>query len=524
MQKIPDKNQSFFVRYLPHFVIVIFNIIIFYPVLNLPFIAGDGNYLRQISPYFQEDLPKLSVLSSSVIFASKSLFGFNPILLRTIILLFHTLNCLLIIELTQKVFVEKKPLSLICAIIFALHPLNLAGTYFILSLGKIMSVTFMLTGIIYFEKTKSLFKTLIFFLLAFACDVTAIIMPICILDLAAKRIKRQRILTLSFLAALLLFKIIQINGDFALTYQYFKEIVSNLLRLISFTLIPFTNILYPGKTLTLKLILTLAALLILLIMNGYFTRIKDGKGIFLKSWIILWIAPFILQIKMTGKTAEIDKLVEFNTYAVTLPIILSVCIFLKNIFTRNRTKIIKYSYAVLFSCVTVFFIVSAKKAFKIAKSENSYYQTIASAYPARHFTNQYACFLIKERKNTLAYEVLTKNLKKKGSSRELSNSYLLLAKIYLNEQLPKQSIQFLETAIKTDPGNLKAKLELIKAYRQADYNEKSLSLAEKTLAVYPQNAAFYYQKGLTFLNMAQHNKAFENFKKACSLDKDYCNI
>jgi tetratricopeptide (TPR) repeat protein len=184
----------------------------------------------------------------------------------------------------------------------------------------------------------------------------------------------------------------------------------------------------------------------------------------------------------------------------------------------------KYYYGGFAVLVLVFFVISAKKTFKLAKNEHLYYKTIHSAYPRKHFANRHGEYLVRERKNITAYDVLSAEIKKTGKAVELSNSYLLLAKVFMNEDLPQKSIEPLKAALKLNPANSKAVLELIKSYRYTADSRKSLDITEKYLKLYPREAALYYQKGLTLLKMSEYKSAYENFAAACRLNIDYCGI
>jgi len=170
-----------------YLLIIAINFILLKNMLNLPFIADDGSYLRQIPPYLQTYLPTTAPLPSFIVFLSKKFLGSYPLLLRWLILLLHITNSLLVFKLAEKFFKDAKLLGFICAVLFALHPLNLTGIYLLINLGKILALTFMLAGIVNFEKNKKIFNTLPYFILALASDISAAVMPLLIFTMLPKK-------------------------------------------------------------------------------------------------------------------------------------------------------------------------------------------------------------------------------------------------------------------------------------------------------------------------------------------------
>ena len=512
-----------------------------YPFLNLddPYYINDNRYIRDLTstgiyrifsrPIVDNYFP-LQILSYAFDFQiwHSQPFGYR---LHNVVL--HVLNAALVFLLLGKIF-SNNWISLLAALLFGLHPVNVESVTWVAERKNVLSMTFLLSSFLsylyYLEERRGTRKigfylaTLFLFLLALLAKVSAVVLPIlfCLFDLCFQKRKKWEIVKdkVPFLALAILFSSVTIwlyhSGQYLVDYHggspytTFLAMINVFVEYIIYLIAPvYLDHFYwtpiPQTFLERQVLLSIAAIFLLGIL-AWRSFQKDRIFFFWLGWFFISLLPVLNIVPIT--------ILRADRY-MYLPAIGFFYLVSRGLWKISQGEYRPFRLTVFLFCSALvastyaFLTMERNKLWRdpIIFWEESLKKFPQSATPCKYIGNLYAS----RGKMDLAISYFEQGLKENPNDISLLNG---LAMTYKSKNDLKKAEDLLVQANRLGPLDSGTCNNLGLVYFQKREVEKSITHLQRAIELDPKNAAARTNLGVVFQNQNRLEEAIREFERA----------
>jgi len=447
-----------------------------------------------------------------------SLFELNPLPYHATNLLFHILNGLLVFAILKRLLSRRA--AFLCALLFALHPLNVEGVAWASGRKDVLSAFFFLLSYwLYFrskEQGKGLWKSLVAFACGLLSKVSVFPLPFILLLtdwVRGERIDRSNLKRKApYFVLAALFLIVAFFG---------KHVqVGNLLLplLLSFVSVPFylwkfvlpigLSIFYPFTT-AVSLInpqVFFGLLIVIAVTVGAFFSLKWTRRV-LFAWLffLIMLAPSFLNVMKGGEAGISDIYFASDRYVYLASIGL---LSLVGLLITRKTVLAFIGIALIFGALTY------RQSLTWQSSEALFQNVIKNQRHSHVAYNNLAGILVQNGEIERAVELYEQSIGIRENSRALFN----LAQLTAVENDRERAIELYERGLVVDPTEARMRANLGGIYLMRGDVEQAYEHLIKASEDDPRIVSVHYNLGLIYEHWGQADRAKRSFQRVLELD------
>ena len=502
-------------------------------VMGNPFIRhlSPGNVQKISTTFLVSNYHPLTIVSYAVDYR---LYGLNPAGYHLTNVILHALNALLVFWLIFLLTGRNIPVSLITAILFAVHPLQVESVAWISERKNVLYAPFFLGSLIcywyYREKQNSnkfYFLSLVLFLFSLLSKAMAITLPavLFLLDYLARRKPGKTILTdkIPFFILSVIFGLTAVLGQYT-TGAVRNENIFDLPRRIgaaSYSIIFYVNkllipdklsCLYPSSSMDDGLVYLFSFLFLLLLagcvmLTARFTR----KIVFGSLFFIVTLLP-VLQFIPIGQTIVADRYVYLSSLGLFYIFAFA--------FMRLYSKKMEYGGSgkpvlAAFIALTIVLAASTFKRCEVWQNSVSLWTDVLKSYPesATAYNGRGAGFFVNKQYDK-AYADFTRAINLQPDYHE---AYLNLGSVFRAAGNYGEAVRLYKRSIEIHPQNALGYCGLCEVYRSTKKFEDAIISCRTALEINPNLALPAFLLSESYYYTGRRDLALEYYRKATRL-------
>lgn len=470
----------------------------------------------------------------------------SPLYYHLSILLLHILTSLLLyfllLKFLQKISLSYKKISaiqipvMIGVLFWSIHPLRAEPVSWISAGHDVLCGVFYLLSILTYLSAqgkrknrqtylKFLIISIIFFIAAAFSKIMAISLPIVLLILDVRLLKRFKIyrivvekipyftivilmslitlLSTKSMAPLKLYGITNrvAQSIYGLTFYLWKTILPT-------KLLPIYEISVPFNPVALKFVLSgifvvFLASILLKFRNSY------------PACLIVWIIYFVTLFPTLGIIQRSFQIVaDRYSYIPSMGFSVLIALWLSTLNNKKRKKIFP-----LFVIVIILFGFLTMKQVKIWKDSKNLWSYTVSTEPNSATAH---CMLGIEFGKEGKYEIAMKHLKQAIKLRPwFKEAYINIGHILKRKKNYKEAIRYYKKGLKIDPTLFKLYYEIGNILNNQGKLNDAIKYYKLALKYFPTFAEAYNNIGIAYIKLGEIDDAMKNFKQAIKINPNY---
>jgi len=492
--------------------------------------------------------PKYFLLSNELTYRPVATFSFlidhtfwklNPFGYHLTNVLIHILNSLLLFLLLLKIF-KKVPVSLLCTILFAVHPVTTEAVNGISLREDLLIVSFFLLSLLSYinfsyspsNKIRQLIACIGYFLLALFSKGSAVVFILLFLlyeisfsSNALKVIKEKKHIYTGLFSALLFtawIKLVLLRNPHIIGFPHppFYERIITFPRIFVFyiKLFIFPVNLSAGyscvfsRSLLEANVIFPVLFLILFASSGIFLMKRHKDLLFAIFWILVACLPVSNIVPLATPIAERYLYMPLIGFCIILALLF------QSLYTRIR-GISKYAVHIFLIFIIVFYSMNTINRNRDWKDIFSFYKARSETAPdnAKSFNGLGIIY-----HKTGQYDKAVAQFKKAiAMIPQYARAHNNLGLVYADMGKQEEAITSFKTAIKFNPIFVDAYNNIGRSLYLSERTEESIDAFKTALELNPHDAELYYNLAVINFDKGDKVKAIELLKKAIELYPDF---
>lgn len=469
-------------------------------------------------------------LTLATYFLEYALVGLDPSLYHLDSYLFHLVNTLLLFHMLQ-LWTKDMTLSLVCALIFGIHPIHIESVAWISGRKDLLMTFFTLLSLIQFHRYKTVnnFRnyiwTFVFLILAFLSKGISVVLPVIFLSLDKYLYKENLKKSVARLWPMFLVAVVigiiawwaQISGaqraipEIGESWMYGPVVgLRNIFQYLFLFILPVNLSGFhpypfdPGAAPDLSFIFkALAGLCLVWIIWRTSSRWYQKVGLI---WMLAFLFP-TLQFIPLGEAIIAERF----AYLASVGMLLVFYGYSKMLF-----KSWPQSYSLLaLLAISIGSVFISWRYIPTWNNTISFWQNVSEVYPDHDFA--YAALgsaHLKLGNYDRAYEALNRSIIYNPENLGALNNRGLL---HWDRKMYDEAIQDFREILKVDPTDPKAHMNLALVYLNDGQVKNALESFEQSIRLNPKNPLVYYNRGLLYNRTGLYDKAIQDFQVAVNL-------
>jgi tetratricopeptide (TPR) repeat protein len=567
--KQASKNHTNIYPYLIGFMIIVTAALVFSKLFNAGFLSWDDadyvtdnrdvhefNLKALFTKFYVGNYHPITMLNYAL---DWKLFAKNALGYHIENIVWHLINCYLVYLFVSQ-FLKNSLSSLLVALIFCLHPLQLETVAWIAERKNLLYTFFLLLAAINYlsflrySTTKYWVLTLLFFVFSVLSKPSAIVFPILLFAIDYIYFQKFSLnkwhLKIPFFIISIAIGVITLHAqaegkflndshDFAL-HQQVGYAGYAIVQYFSKFLFPIDlSVIYPYPVnVAAALLIGFASIILILFLLWKLWKQKQTTMLFgllffiINLLLVLQFIPFgevltadrYMYVPIIGLALMVvfisEKLKSYFKYVlVVLPIVLSVFTYARSNVWKNSTQLyldILNKYPHSFVALN-----SVGAEYMLGKNYDmaSRYLNKAINENVNYYKGYYNRGLMYAQTNR--YKEALKDFNKCLYLKEYPKAYVARANVfYAMKDFPK-AIQDVEKAIRLEPQNSKAYFVMANCHDDLNQLDKALSSYSKAINYSPETAIYYLRRAIVYGKMQNFNSCLNDLDAAIFINPDF---
>ncbi|OGJ57601.1 hypothetical protein A2635_01890 [Candidatus Peribacteria bacterium RIFCSPHIGHO2_01_FULL_51_9] len=485
-------------------------------ILDNPKVHGltVGNLAAIFTSYDPELYIPLTLFSHQIEY---TFFGANPVVYHGVNLILHIGSTLLLFMIFRRLFTER--IAFLCALIFAIHPLNTEAVAWASARKDVLSAFFFLCSVHWYlqwrDDGRRFWMSVIAFAFGLLSKVSILFLPLILILLdwvRGEEVRWREKMPYIFLS--ILFFLIALFGKPVQMGSFVTPV------LLSFASIPFylwkfvaplgLSVFYPfTEEVSLTNPQILSGLLFMLFSGGVvaWSLRRTRTVAFGITFFLLMLAPSLLNVLKGGENGVLDIYFASDRYIYLAMIGL---LYLVGICAQQRRIV-----GNILMVIAILFGIGTYRQSHVWASSELLFQNVIDHQENSHVAyNNLAGIMAKNDDMEKAVELYQKSLNVKKNSRALFN----LAQIAASVGNSDYAIKFYEQMLEIQPRHAQAQAQVGSFYLEKGDIERAYEHLLRARALDPNLPSVHYNLGLIFEYLGQQNEARAAFEEVLRLD------
>ncbi len=447
-------------------------------------------------------------------------------LTRSLFCSLHLIAACLFMRLTRNALKFSPPASLLAALLYLLHPLNLLPVYFVFDPGRLLAFCAVF-GCAELALSGRLIAALLLAALgAAASPVGLLAVPLLLILRFRDRVPSP--LTLAVPALLLIIAagmtLFSLSGISASTSLGIRSPAYNMLgiifracKVVQDSLFPFQTALIFGGGGMARFFLYCAASLAFLAWGwGCLLRAKTKEAPALMLWFLLCLlATASASFAGTGYAA----LTELTSYGAAGGMIWIAFAVGRQMLSRMNVKPSSaFVLGAAISLAAIFLMQGTRTQLRLAAKQTAFGERLSTLYPTRKFRNDYAELQLRSEEYLEAIYTLG-NAKRTGkaTAAEAARTLMIEGNFAFNFGKYAGSLPYFAAALKADPAQTEAAIKLSICYEKLGRKEKALTVLDTAIGRHPRNAELAHRKAAVLLASGRIAEGYAEMDRSARL-------